>query len=121
MRAATGRAPAPSAAITNSQPAKTTEAGSARGVDGETKVTGRQRHIVVYPLGLLLVAVVHAAARSDTEGALDVGAKLRRHFPRLQHVSSYTREKSLTPILICLEAEARNFRRRFRRCPIPAS
>jgi putative transposase len=52
----------------------------------EKKVTGRKRHIVVDTLGLLLVVVVHAASLSDTEGALDVGAKLRGRFPRLQLV-----------------------------------
>ncbi len=51
---------------------------------GEKKVTGRKRHIVVDTLGLLLVVVVHAASLSDTEGALDVGARLRGRFPRLQ-------------------------------------
>jgi putative transposase len=49
-------------------------------------VTGRKRHIVVDTLGLLLVVVVHAASLSDTEGALDVGAKLRGRFPRLQYI-----------------------------------
>ena len=49
-------------------------------------MTGRKRHIVVDTLGLLLVVVVHAASLSDTEGALDVGAKLRGRFPRLQHL-----------------------------------
>ena len=52
----------------------------------EKKVRGRKRHIAVDTLGLLLVVVVHAASLSDTEGALDVGAKLRGCFPRLQHV-----------------------------------
>ncbi len=52
----------------------------------EKKVTGRKRHIVVDTLGLLLVVVVHAASVSDTEGALDVGAKLRGRFPRLRHI-----------------------------------
>jgi putative transposase len=52
----------------------------------EKKVTGRKRHIAVDTLGLLLVVVVHAASLSDTEGALDVGAKLRGRFPRLQLV-----------------------------------
>ncbi len=49
-------------------------------------MTGRKRHIVVDTLGLLLVVVVQAASLSDTEGALDVGAKLRGRFPRLQHL-----------------------------------
>jgi putative transposase len=50
----------------------------------EKKVVGRKRHIVVDTLGLLLAVVVHAASLSDTEGALDVGAKLRGRFPRLR-------------------------------------
>lgn len=52
----------------------------------EKKVTGRKRHIVVDTLGLLLVVVVHAASLSDTEGALDVAAKLRGRVPRLRHI-----------------------------------
>ena len=52
----------------------------------EKKVTGRKRHIVVATLGLLLVVVVQAASLSDTEGALDVGAKLRGRCPRLRHI-----------------------------------
>ena len=56
------------------------------GTTAEKKVTGRKRHIAVDTLGLLLVVVVHAAAWSDTEGALEVGAALRGRFPRLQHV-----------------------------------
>ncbi len=52
----------------------------------EKKVTGRKRHIVVDTLGLLLVVVVHAASWSETDGALDVGAKLRHRFPRVRHI-----------------------------------
>lgn len=52
----------------------------------EKKVTGRKRHIVVDTLGLLLVVVVHSAACSDTEGALDVAVALRGPFPRLQKI-----------------------------------
>jgi len=47
---------------------------------------GRKRHIVVDMLGLLLVVVVQAASLSDTEGALDVGAKLGGRVPRLRLV-----------------------------------
>ncbi len=50
----------------------------------EKKVVGRKRHIVVDTLGLLMGVLVHAASVSDTEAALDVGAKLRGHFPRLR-------------------------------------
>jgi putative transposase len=52
----------------------------------EKKIRGRKRHIVVDTLGLLMVVVVHAASMSDTEGALDVAARLRGHFPRLQRI-----------------------------------
>ena len=52
----------------------------------EKKVMGRKRHIIVDTLGLLLVVVVHAASLSDTEGALDVAAKVRGRFPRLHLV-----------------------------------
>ncbi len=38
---------------------------------------------MVDALGLLLVVVVQPASLSDTEGALDVGAKIRGRFPRL--------------------------------------
>jgi len=41
---------------------------------------------MVDTLGLLLVVVVHAASLSDTEGAVDVGARLRGRFPRLRRV-----------------------------------
>ncbi|WP_081752810.1 transposase [Kallotenue papyrolyticum] len=49
-------------------------------------MTGCKRHIVVAPLGLLLVVVVHAASLSDREGALNVAAKLRGPVPRLRHI-----------------------------------
>jgi hypothetical protein len=58
--------------------------GAVYGDDGGHKVPGRQRHSVVATLGLLLVVVVHAAAWSETAGALDVGATLRDRFPRIR-------------------------------------
>ncbi len=65
-----GRAPEPSAAIIDSQSAKSAGAGGpARGYDGGKRVMGRKRHILVDALGLLLAACVHAADVQDRAGA----------------------------------------------------
>jgi putative transposase len=47
-------------------------------------VTGRQRHLVVDTLGLLLAVVVHAANLQDRDGANLVLATARARCPRLQ-------------------------------------
>lgn len=87
LRKHAGRDPQPSAAIIDSQSVKTTEVcDEQRGFDGGKRARGRKRHIVVDTLGLLLVVLVTAASRSDTEAALDVGVKLRGRFPRLRKV-----------------------------------
>jgi len=41
---------------------------------------------VVDTLGLLVLVVVHAASLSDTEGALDLGVRLRGKVPRMERV-----------------------------------
>jgi putative transposase len=64
-RVAAGHAP-PSAACLESQSVKTTEVGGPeRGEDGGKKMKGRQRHLLVDTLGLLLAVGMTSAALED--------------------------------------------------------
>jgi putative transposase len=70
----------PSAAILDSQSVKTVEGGKDIGFDGNKKVNGRKRHVLVDTLGLVLAVLVTAASVEDR-----AGAKLL--FTRIQHLS----------------------------------
>jgi transposase len=69
VRRRAGRPPAPRSAAVDSQSVKTAGQGGAKGCDGGKKVSGRQRHIWVDSLGLLLAVTVTAADVPDGRAA----------------------------------------------------
>jgi transposase len=56
--------------IIDSQSAKTTRVGGLRGYDGNKKVNGRKRHVVVDSLGNIISNLVHPANIHDSVGAM---------------------------------------------------
>ena len=78
-----GRTAQPTAAITDSQSARTTEARGPRDHDGGKRVSGRKRHILVNTEGTLLKACVHPADIHDRRGAELLLAGLNTEFPHI--------------------------------------
>jgi putative transposase len=67
-----GRLPEPSAGCVESQSIKTTTQGTDVGFDGNKKVKGRKRHMLIDTLGLIVAVVVTAANRDDRQGVVEL-------------------------------------------------
>jgi putative transposase len=72
-----GRLLEPSAGCADSQSIKTATQGEEIGFDGNKKITGRKRHILVDTLGLIVAVVVTAANIDDRQGLVML---LQRYF-----------------------------------------
>jgi len=72
LREQSGRNPEPSAAMIDTQSLKTSQMAESRGFDGNKKIKGRKRHMVVDTMGLPLVVKVHDANLSDSKVAFAV-------------------------------------------------
>jgi transposase len=71
--------------VIDSQSVKTLMDG-VRGFDGNKKLVGVKRHILVDTEGFLLAVVVHAASIPDRKGGQRVLEAAGESYPRLQHI-----------------------------------
>ncbi len=85
VRQQNGREATASAAIVDSQSAKTTETRGQRGYDAGKRVNGRKRHILVDTLELLIAVVITPASVQDRDGA-DLVFQAARGETRLEFI-----------------------------------
>ena len=83
VRERDGRDKQPTAAVLDSQSAKSAEGGEAIGYDAGKRVRGRKRHLLVDTNGLVLHRVVHSAGVQDRAGARQVLGGICALFPLL--------------------------------------
>ena len=87
VRTQAHREPTPSMACVDSQSVKGTECGGTHGIDGNKKINGVKRHILVDTMGLVLAVFVTAANVTDASAAREVFQRAKDEgFPRLQKV-----------------------------------
>ena len=87
LRCRLGRDPNPSAAIVDSQSARTSGVGGQeRGFDPAKNVEGRKRHLLVDTEGLVLKAKVHSARVPDADGIGLLLGSARVGLSRLSHL-----------------------------------
>lgn len=80
IRIKAGKQAQPSMVIIDCQSVKTTPVGGIRGFDGNKKIVGRKRHVIVDTMGNVLSVVVHAAHLHDTAMAELVVRRFREVF-----------------------------------------
>lgn len=85
-RRAAGRGPSARLAIVDSQSAKTTESGGPRGYDGNKKILGRKRHIVVDSEGFPIVTAITPANTHDSQPAARLFREAKAVEPTLVEV-----------------------------------
>ena len=85
-RERTGREASQTAAVVDSQSAKTTESGGVRGSDAGKKIKGRKRHAMIDTDGRALKLHVHAADIRDRDGAGPLLRASRSSLPFVQVV-----------------------------------
>jgi putative transposase len=82
-----GRNAEPTYGVIDSQSAKTNADGEKKGFDGNKKIKGRKRHIIVDVFGFLLAVIVHAANIHDAKAAENVMKKAIDQYPTIKAFS----------------------------------